>query len=220
MVSRATAATPDRRGWAVSVLTAAAIVAAVLGVAFGLQAAILPRPAHGAVVATQAMAWVSGKQPMASTVTTAGAGTTRSTCVRHDLRFPDGNVEAAARLTAQGTTRVIPVGYPFRTAAGVRVGKPRGLQLARLALAGCPPVLESLLGGLMKYRSSPPTVGRATVAGRAALTLTTWTKGGRVTVYLAADSKQPLAVSVDGPRLQARARLRLLERKTATAGGP
>jgi hypothetical protein len=209
MGSEPATATPGRRGWAVTLLAAAAVAAAVLAVGWSLQAVALPAPARGSLVATQAMSWVAGTDPIESTYTVAGAAPAHSTCVRHELRFADGNVETAALLRTGGKTQVVPVGYPFRNARGVRVGKPQGVELARLALAGCPPVLESLIGGLIKYRADPPRVGETTVAGRKTLTLRIWTKAGQIAVSLAADSKQPLTVTVSGPKLEGRATLTL-----------
>ena len=206
-----TPARSSRRGWVVSLLTAGGVGVAVLAAGWSLQAAALRAPAHGAIVATQAMSWLTGSRPIESTVTIAGSAPVQSRCVLHKLRFADGNVENAALLRTGGTTRVIPVGYPFRDASGKRVGKPAGVQLVRLALAGCPPVLESLLGGLIKYRAKPPRVYDATVAGRTALALKIWTKAGQVTVYLAAGSKEPLQVTVTGSRLTGRATLKVLD---------
>lgn len=206
-----TTARSSRRGLVVSLLTAGAVGVAVCAAGWSLQAAALPAPAQGAIVATQAMSWVAGSRPIESTVTIAGSAPVRSSCVLQKLRFADGDVENAALLRAGGTTRVVPVGYPFRDASGKRVGKPQGAQLVRLALAGCPPVLESLLGGLIKYRAKPPRVHDATVAGRKALTLRIWTKAGQVTVYLAADSKEPLQVAVSGSHLTGHATLKVLD---------
>lgn len=199
---------PDgARGRLVTLLTAAAVCVAVLGAGWTVQTALLLEPAEGKVIATKAMAWVSGPKPVSSTVVTGSAPPVRSTCTRGTIRFPDGNVETTAHLTSGGVTTVVPIGYPFRQADGTRLGPPQAGTLVRLALAGCPPALDSLLGGLLKFASKPPVAGHAVLSGRAVRTLVVGTKAGRVTVYLDAGSKRPLAVSVSGREISAHSRL-------------
>ena len=205
-----------RRGWIVSALTACAVAGVVLGAGWTLQAAVLPEPTPQALVATQAMSWLAGDRTLASTYVLGGGEPVHSTCATRKLRFPDGNVEAAVLLETDGQKTLIPVGYPFRTVQGTPARRPSGLALTRLQLAGCPPVLESTIGGLITRKTEAP-VGRARVAGRPALTLQIWTKAGRLTVFLAEDSKQPLAITLAGPRLSGRASLSVPPALPATA---
>lgn len=202
----------------VTVLTASAVAAGVLGGAWALQAATLPAPDPGGLVAAQAMSWLAGDRLVESTFVVGDGPPVRSRCIRTWLPVGSDR-EPAVRLTVGGRTRVIPIGRPYVTVHGKRVEKPRGPLLARLVLAGCPTVLESQIAGLVKYRSSTP-VGLARLEGRQALTLRIWTRAGRVTVYLDAESKRPLAVALTGRDPAGRARLRLTQTdRSASAGG-
>jgi hypothetical protein len=209
------------RGRLATVLAAAAVAAGALGGAWALQAATLPAPDPGALVAARTMSWLAGYRVVESTFVIGDGRSARSRCVRTWLRV-GGDREPAVRLTVGGTTRTIPIGRPYVTASGRQVGKPRGALLARLVLAGCPPILASQIAGLVHYRSSTP-VGEARLDGRPAQTLQIWTTAGRVTVYLDAGSKRPLAVALAGRAPAGRARLRLVEPAStganATAGG-
>jgi hypothetical protein len=199
-----------------SALVACGVAAGMLGGAWVLQAATLPKPDPGHLVAAQALAWLSSDRIVESTFAVGGSAPVRSRCVPTWLRA-GGRREPAVRLTVGGDTRVIPVGLPYLTARGRQAGKPRGPLLARLELAGCAPVLDSLIGGLVRYRSST-AVGEARINGRPALTLRIWTKAGRLTVFLDRASKRPLAVALAG-RLDGRAQLRLPEPSPATTAG-
>lgn len=202
----------------VTVLVAAAVAAGVLGGAWGLQAATLPAPDPGNLVAARAMAWLAGDRMVESTFTLGKGLPARSRCSRTWVPA-DGTRELAVRLTVAGTTRVIPLGRPLATIRGRRVEKPRGALLARLELAGCPPVLESQIAGLVRH--GPGTaVRQARLDGRPALTLGIWTRAGRVTVYLDAETKRPLAVVLAGKDLAGRARLRLAEPRSTGSGAP
>jgi hypothetical protein len=198
----------SRRRWVVAALISSAVPAGVLGAAWLLQAAVLPKPEQGRLIAAQAMSWLAGDRLAGSTFAIGEGRPVRSSCVRTWLPLGDGTVRPAVRLETGGRTRVVAVGPPFRSIGGQPAKRPQGLVLARLALAGCAPVLESLVGGLLRHRSKL-LVGRDRVGGEPALTLRIGTKAGRVTVYVAPGNMQPLAVAVDGPELTGRARLRL-----------
>lgn len=208
------------RGWPARALVAAAVAAGVLAGAWALQAATLPAPDPGNLVAARAMAWLAGDRMAESTFSLGKGLPVRSRCSRTWVPA-DGTRELAVRLTAAGRTRVIPLGRPSATIRGKRVEKPRGALLARLELAGCPPVLASQIAGLVRHGSGT-AVGQARLDGRPALTLRIWTRAGHVTVYVDADTKRPLAVILAGKDLTGRARLRLADRSTGTgarAGG-
>jgi hypothetical protein len=214
---------PERRDGGVrarrrlaAALAAAAVALAVLGGFWVLQAATLPAPDPGHLVAARALSWLAGNRLVESTFVVGESPPVRSSCVRTWLPA-GGSREQAVRLTIADSTRVIPIGRPYLTVRGRQAGKPRGPLLARLALAGCAPVLDALVGGLVKHWSSTP-VGRARLGDRPALTLRIWTSAGGLTVYLDPASKRPLAVALAG-RLAGRAQLRFPEPSTGTAAG-
>jgi hypothetical protein len=188
-------------------LTACAVVAAVVAAGWTAQAALLPAPARGAVVATQAMSWLETGRTAASAFTLGGSRTV-SRCRGRTLRFADGNVEQTVELVTDAATRVYPLSYPFRDASGRRVGRPSGIALTRLQLAGCPAALEALIGSVLKHRDRAPALGDARFAGRDALTLRIWTPSGTMTVFLDAGDKRPLGLALAGRRVSGRARLR------------
>jgi hypothetical protein len=196
-----------RRGIAAA-LTACAVAGGGAAAAWILQAAALPRPARGNVVAARAMGWLRSDRVLESTFVIGTGRPVRSRCTPTRLPVGEGRPETAVLVDLDGARHVVVVGPPYLTIRGTEAEKPRGLALARLALAGCAPVLRSLIGSLVGLRSAPP-VGRARIDGRAAQTLRIWTKAGRVTVYLDETSKRPLAVALAGRRLTGRARLRL-----------
>jgi hypothetical protein len=201
----------------VTLVAGAAVALGVLGGAWALQAATLPPPDPGDLVAARAMSWLAGDRIVDSAFVMGKSTSFRSRCARTWIAV-DGAREPAVRLTVAGRTQVVPVGRPFVAARGRHVGKPRGPLLARLQLAGCPPVLQSLIAGLVRLPTSTP-VGRARLTGRPVLTLRIWTKSGRLTVYLEAGSKRPVAVGLAGPRLSGQARLRMAEPPSPASGG-
>jgi len=196
-----------RRGIAAA-LTACGVAGCGGAAAWALQAAALPRPASGSVVAARAMSWLAGDRALESTFVIGTERPVRSRCVPTRLPVGDGRPEPAVLLEVDGRRRVVAVGPPYLTIRGTRAEKPHGLERVRLALAGCAPVLQSLIGSLVGLQTTP-TVGRARVDGRAAQTLRIWTKAGRLTVYVDEQSKRPLTVTLAGPRVVGRARLRL-----------
>lgn len=197
-----------RRARIVSVLVAGGVAAGVLGGAWVLQAATLPAPDPGHLVAAQALSWLTGERLVESTFVVGERPPVRGSCVRTWLPVANSR-EPAVRLTIAGSTRVIPVALPYLTSRGQQAAKPPGPLLARLVLAGCAPVLDSMIGGTVTYRSSTP-VGKTRLGGHPALTLRIWTRAGRLTVYLDPASKRPLAVALSG-RLTGRAQLRFPE---------
>jgi hypothetical protein len=205
------------RGRAVTVLAAATVAGGVLGGAWALQAATLPAPDPGNLVAVRAMGWLAGERLVESTFAVGDGPSVRSSCVRTWLSAK-GSREQAVRLTVAGRMRVIPIARPYVDARGKQVGRPNGPLLARLELAGCPPVLASQIAGLVRHGSRTP-VGQARVAGRPALTLKIWTRAGRVTVYLDGETKRPFALTVAGRRPAGQARLGLAEPSSTDPGG-
>jgi hypothetical protein len=196
-----------RRGIAAA-LTACGVAGAGAAAAWTLQAAALPRPARGNLVAARAMEWLTSDRVLESTFVIGSGRPVRSRCVPTRLPVGEGRPETAVLVDLDGKKHVVVVGPPYLTIRGTEAEKPRGLERARLALAGCAPVLRSLIGRLVGLHSAPP-VGRARINGHAAQTLRIWTKAGRVTVYLDEKSKRPLAVTLVGRRIAGRARLRL-----------
>jgi hypothetical protein len=205
-----------RRARLVSVLVAGGASAGMIGGAWVLQAATLPAPDPGHLVAAQALSWLTGERLVESTFVVGESRPVRSSCVRTWLPVGSGR-EPAVQLTVAGRTRVIPVGLPYLTARGQQAAKPPAPLLARLALAGCAPVLDSMIGGTVKYRSSTP-IGKARLGGRPALTIRIWTRAGRLTVYLDPASKRPLAVTLSG-RLAGRAQLRFPDPSSRSVPG-
>jgi hypothetical protein len=203
---------------ALTATVAAVVAAGVLGTAWALQAATLPPPDPGHLVAARAMSWLAGDRLAESTFAVGGGPPVRSSCTGSWLPV-GGRRELVVRLRVAGRTpAVVPIGRPYVTLRGVQVARPAGRRLAQLALAGCPPVLESLLAGLVRRQSSTP-VGRARLAGRDALTLRVWTRAGRLTVYLETGSKKPFAVALAGPYLTGSGRLLLTEPSARTIAG-
>jgi hypothetical protein len=177
----------------------------VAGAAWALQAAGLPRPDPGGLVAARAMSWLTSDRVAESRFTLGDAAPARSRCSRAELHVP-GDVQPAVRLELGNVVRTVPFGPSTH---GRTPPRPGGLELARLQLAGCPPVLAGLIAGVVKYTTRTP-FKQTRLNGKPALTLAVWTKTGRLTVYLDEASKRPLAVTLAGPRYTGRARLRLV----------
>jgi len=185
----------------------------VAGAAWALQVAGLPRPDPGGLVAAKAMSWFTRDRLVESTFTLDGGAPVRSRCSRVDLHVR-GDVQPAARLELAGSP-VLTV--PFGPSTHGQVpARPQGLTLARLQLAGCPPVLAGLIAGVIKYSARTP-FQHARMNGKSVLTLTVGTKTGRLTVYLDAATKRPLAVTLAGTHVNGRARLTPVARTGAGA---
>jgi hypothetical protein len=179
----------------------------VAGAAWALQVAGVPRPDQGALAAAKALSWLTRDRLVESTFTLGDEAPMRSRC-RSVALHVRGDVQPAARLELGGLVRTVPFGP---SALGRAAPRPQGLDLARLQLAGCPPVLSGLIARVVKYSTQTP-FGHARVDGKPVLTLHVGTKTGRVTVYLDADTKRPLAVSLAGRRFTGRASLMLVAR--------
>jgi hypothetical protein len=192
-----------RHGRAVTVLTACAVGLVVAGAAWALQVAGLPRPDPGGLAAAKAMGWLTRDRLVESTFTLGNAAPVRSRCSRVELHTR-GDVQPAARLEIRGGgVQTVPFGPSTH---GQVAPRPHGLTLARLQLAGCPPVLAGMIAGVVKYSARTP-FQHARVNGKPVLALIVGTKTGRLTVYLDAASKRPLAVTLRGARFSGRARL-------------
>ena len=194
------------RGFAAA-LTACGVAGAGAGAAWALQAAVLPRPDPGNVVAARAMAWLTDHRVVESTFVLGTGAPVHSRCVPLRLPAGDGSLVTAVRFEAGGRKQVIAVGA--RTSAGGKGKRPAGLARVRLALAGCAPVLQSLIGRLVRLHATP-AVGRARLAGRELRTLRIWTRVGDLTVLLDGGSERPLAVRLAGRHVSGRSRLRIL----------
>lgn len=195
-----------KRNSIVTLSTACAVVAVVVAAGWGAQAMLLPAPARGAVVATKAMTWLSAGRTSES-VFTLGSDPTHSRCRDRTLRFADGNVEQAAVLDTGDGPRLFPLSYPFRDAHGRHVGRPAGLALTRLQLAGCPAALTALIGTVLAHTDRAPAPAHGRFGGHRALTLKIWTASGTMTVFLDASGKRPLGLELAGPVLSGRSRL-------------
>jgi hypothetical protein len=197
-----------RRGIAAA-LAACGVAGGGAAAAWALQAAALPRPAPGKLVAARAMSWLTGNRVVESTFVIGAGRPVHSRCVRTRLSVGGGRLETAVLLELDGRRSVVAVGPPYLAIRGAQGEPPAGLARARLALAGCAPVLQSMIAALVKFHATV-TPGRDHLAGRAVRTLRIWTKAGRLTVYLDETSKRPLAVTLVGDHVVGRARLRLL----------
>jgi hypothetical protein len=211
------------RGTIAAAAVACGVAAGVAGAAWAVQVGFLVAPPHEDVVAAETLGWLRTDSLVESTFAFRGGPLRQSRCIGTWQPLSGGRSELAAVLALDGMRRIIPVGRPFVTARGGHA-KPSGRLLARLRLAGCPPVLASLLGGAIRHPSAP-YISHTRIDGRSALALRAWTKGGHVTLYVADTNGRPLAVAVVGPGVSGRARLQVArlspsERRRLLEAGP
>jgi hypothetical protein len=195
-----------RPSFVVTVAVASAVGFATLAGGWALQAALLPPPERGDVVAARAVSWLVAYRLVESTFRIGDAPPVHGRC----LQFPllGGLAGRGLILRLDNGLSVIESGPHELRVEGATRSEPRGLPITQLELAGCPPVLVSRIAGLVQSHSSVH-VERSFVAGRPALALRVPTTLNRIVIYLAPKTYRPIGVSVTSGRFSGLARIRL-----------
>jgi hypothetical protein len=132
------------------VLRAGAIVGALIGLAFGVQAAILRLPSHAQLVAVEALKELSRYQAMSSTERIS-AGPLRTVCLESPVY--DAKVDTfvlGSFVVVGGGQRYYDLGHGIHTIGGAK--SKYIVVWNRFLLAGCPGFLAKRLGTILSDR--------------------------------------------------------------------
>jgi hypothetical protein len=135
-----------RRSLVRTVLHAGVVLAAVIGGAFGVQAALLPSPSHEELLAVDALKNLARYQAMSSTEQ-IGTRTMQSFCLEDQVYYAKTNSFVPAQFVLIGRReRYYGFGHGIRA-----LGPQPSYQKARerFLLAGCPQFLAKRLGTLL-----------------------------------------------------------------------
>jgi len=192
----------------VTLLAAAAIGAAVLGVGWTVQAAALPAPERAELVVARAALWLSRYRFVESAFAVGGSPAVRAQCL-------DGWISSSRAGSGRGTalhfgrsaTIVSLQGRPLEVLGMARRERSR-LAAVQLELAGCPRLLASAISTDLQ---SPHGIRleRDTVADRPAIGFDVPLNSGSMEVYVTPRTYRPIALSLTAGRLAGRSRIRL-----------
>jgi len=171
----------------IPLLVALALAAAALGLAWSVEAVILPPPARGDLAATAALAVLQHQRGADSTLQLGRGGTLDATCMQG--WFP----RRGTLLRLSDGAQVLDYAHAHLTTQDV----------ADLEIAGCPHVLDARVAHLLEdgaRASSAITDG--------SLAVRFVTDRSTLTLYLAGRHDVPVGVAISGPRGTVRSRIR------------
>jgi hypothetical protein len=191
----------------VTLVVALGSTAAIACVAWGVQAAVLPAPAHAELVASRAAAWFFRYRLVESMFQVGRGRPVRATCTQTWFRHPGGLADRGAVLRTTGSGTVILLPHDLDVMSAAR-SEPRWLPRAQLELGGCP----RLLGDQIARADESTTTPRLTavdVLGRRLLALGVRATPLRLVVLLAPRSDRPVGLMVNGDGFRGTSTLRL-----------
>jgi hypothetical protein len=182
-----------------TLLPAAVVVALVGGVAYGLQAATLPRPTRGDLLAADASRWLTHYRRSSGFERLDGRRTLHGVCIQGwSPPYGTGPLEHGAALGLSNGERVFSVDSHLGVLGPHRLWQSRFVPLVQLELAGCPRVLAMRIGAVLAAHR-PVRVWRASVLGRPAIVLRLHTRLSEILLYVAPRTRKPIAVRVNAP---------------------
>ena len=176
------------RSVGIPLLVALALAAAALGLAWSVEAVVLPPPARGDLAAAAALAVLQHQRGADSTLLLGRGGTLDATCMQG--RFP----RRGTLLRLSNGARVLDYANAHLTTQ----------DMTDLELAGCPHVLGARVARLLENGARARS---ATSDGSLAVRF--FTDRSTLTLYLAGRLDVPVGVAISGPRGTLRSRIRL-----------
>ena len=190
-----------------TLLTAAAVAAAVLGVGWTLQAAALPAPERADLVVARAAAWVSRYRFVESAFAIRGGPASRAQCLQGWFSTGGRRSQRGAKLHFGRHATVLALEGRTLEVLGVANGERLRLAVVQLELAGCPRLLSHTIATALQ--SSGVRIERATVGDRPAIAFGVALRRGRLEVYVTPRTYRPIALSLTEGRFSGHSRIRL-----------
>jgi hypothetical protein len=192
----------------VTLLAAAAMGAAVLGVGWTVQAAALPAPERAELVVARAALWLSRYRFVESAFAIGGSPAIRAQCLEGWFSTGhSGSGRGTALHFGRSATIVSLQGRTLEVLGMARRERSR-LAAVQLELAGCPALLASAISTDLQ---SPHSVRleRATVADRPAIGFDVPLGRGSMEVYVTPRTYRPIGLSLTAGGFVGRSRIRL-----------
>jgi hypothetical protein len=192
----------------VTLLAAAAVGAAVLGVGWTVQAAALPAPERADLIAARTASWLSRYRFVESAFSVGGGPAVHAQCMQGWFSAGRRGLQPGSVLHFGRSAAVVALeGRTLEVLGMAHRERPR-LAVVQLELAGCPRLLARTIAAALQ---SPPgiRIERATVAERPAIAFTVTVKRGRLEVYVTPRTYRPIALSLTAGRFTGRSRIRL-----------
>lgn len=187
------------------------LVTVVGAAAWGLQAATLPRPTRGQLLAADAARWLTHYRRSAGVERLDGRRPVRTSCVQPwSPPYGLGPIQHGSALELSDGERVL----ASRPHIGV-LGPPRPAEssfvpLVQLELAGCPHVLAARIAAVLAAHREVG-VWRASVLGRPSLALRLHTRLSEILLYVTPRTHEPFAARINAPNVSGFGSFRLLE---------
>ena len=182
-----------------TLLPAALLVAVVGAAAWGLQAATLPRPTRGQLLAADAARWLTLYRRSAGVERLDGRRALRSTCIQGWFPpYGTGQLEHGAALELGDGERVLAVEHHLGVLGPPPTPEPRFAPLVELELAGCPHVLAMRIDAVLAAHRGVG-VWRTSVLARPVVALRLHTRLSEILLYVAPRTREPIAVRVNAP---------------------
>jgi hypothetical protein len=182
-----------------TLLPAAVLVAAVGAAAWGLQAATLPRPTSGQLLAADAARWLTHYTRSTGVERLDGRRAVHSVCVQPwSPPYGTGILRHGAALQLSDGEHLLSFGEHIAVLGPVRWSEPSFEPLVQLELAGCPHLLAGRVAAVLAAHRK---VGmwHASVLGRPAIVLRLHTRLSEILLYVTPRKHRPIAVRVNAP---------------------
>ena len=187
----------NRGSW-VTLGTAAAVVAAVLGLGFIVQRTTLRAPSQATLAAIRSATWLERYRLVDSTITLDDGRVLRGRCLQ-DWVVQGGRRRRGAVLRLDDGYTLLAVPPHTLSATGGTAATQAMSPLVLMELAGCPRVLARRLQTLAQERRGL-TLGRDTLAFSL--------KGTSLTLRLAPHTGAPVGVALVSPTVRGASRIR------------
>lgn len=181
----------------------------MLGVSWTVQAAALPAPERGDLIAARAASWLSRYRLVESAFAIDGAPAIHAGCLQGWFPASLGQSDPGTVLHfgRRHATIAALAGHKL-SVTGVRHRERPRTALALLELAGCARVLGHDIAALLQTQAKVH-IERATVTDQPAIGIRVPVKHGRMVVYVTPRTYRPIAVSLTDANVTGRSRIRL-----------
>lgn len=191
-----------------TLFVALATGSAVLGMGWGVQAAVLPLPRRGALVASHTAAWLLRYRLVESTFSIGKGPAVPATCTETWFRSPDGLADRGVVLRMGKGRGIVTLRPRHLDVIGAPRGQARWVPRAELELAGCSRLLADQIVAAVQS-AHKPRLTAPVESGRALLALHLRSAPLKLVVLVARLTDRPVGLEVAGRTYVGRSVLRL-----------